>query len=55
MVMLRFPVQEVKRSRWKCIRRQREQGNSDQATAEQLQKRIQLLERWRDRGYDGKR
>lgn len=27
----------------------------DQATAEQLQKRIQLLERWRDRGYDGKR
>lgn len=27
----------------------------DQATLEQLQKRIQLLERWRDRGYDGKR
>jgi len=27
----------------------------DQATVEQLQKRIQLLERWRDRGYDGKR
>ncbi|ALA58687.1 DEAD/DEAH box helicase [Nitrospira moscoviensis] len=27
----------------------------DQATVEQLRKRIQLLERWRDRGYDGKR
>lgn len=27
----------------------------DQATVEQLQKRIHLLERWRDRGYDGKR
>jgi hypothetical protein len=27
----------------------------DQATVEQLLKRISLLERWRDRGYDGKR
>ncbi|MDF0643948.1 MAG: DEAD/DEAH box helicase family protein [Nitrospira sp.] len=27
----------------------------DQATVEQLEKRIQLLQRWRDRGYDGKR
>ncbi|MCP9456828.1 MAG: hypothetical protein NNA18_12065, partial [Nitrospira sp.] len=27
----------------------------DQATIEQLRKRIQLLERWRDHGYDGKR
>lgn len=27
----------------------------DQATVEQLQKRIQLLERWQERGYDGKR
>jgi superfamily II DNA or RNA helicase len=27
----------------------------DQATLDQLHKRIQLLERWRDRGYDGKR
>ncbi len=27
----------------------------DQATLEQLHKRIRLLERWRDRGYDGKR
>lgn|GEM_PF-879484 len=27
----------------------------DQATLEQLEKRIQLLQRWRDRGYDGKR
>lgn len=27
----------------------------DQATVDQLQKRIQLLERWRERGYDGKR
>jgi superfamily II DNA or RNA helicase len=27
----------------------------DQATVEQLQRRIQLLERWRDRGYDGRR
>jgi len=27
----------------------------DQATVEQLRKRIQLLERWRDQGYDGKR
>jgi superfamily II DNA or RNA helicase len=27
----------------------------DQATAEQLRKRIQLLERWKERGYDGKR
>lgn len=27
----------------------------DQATAAQLQKRIQLLERWRKQGYDGKR
>jgi hypothetical protein len=27
----------------------------DQATAEQLRKRIQLLERWKDQGYDGKR
>jgi len=27
----------------------------DQATAEQLQKRIQLLQRWKEHGYDGKR
>jgi hypothetical protein len=27
----------------------------DQATVEQLKKRIQLLERWKERGYDGKR
>lgn len=27
----------------------------DQATVEQLQKRIQLLQRWKDQGYDGKR
>ena len=27
----------------------------DQATLEQLEKRIELLQRWRDRGYDGKR
>ena len=27
----------------------------DQATVEQLRKRIQLLERWKDQGYDGKR
>lgn len=27
----------------------------DQATVEQLQKRIALLERWQERGYDGKR
>ncbi|HMS86196.1 MAG TPA: hypothetical protein PKD12_21360, partial [Nitrospira sp.] len=27
----------------------------DQATVEQLKKRIQLLEKWKDRGYDGKR
>jgi superfamily II DNA or RNA helicase len=27
----------------------------DQATVDQLQKRIQVLQRWRDRGYDGKR
>ncbi len=27
----------------------------DQATAEQLQKRIHLLERWKERGYDGRR
>jgi hypothetical protein len=27
----------------------------DQATIEQLQKRIQLLQRWKDQGYDGKR
>ena len=27
----------------------------DQATVEQLEKRIELLQRWRDRGYDGKR
>ena len=27
----------------------------DQATSEQLKKRIQLLERWKERGYDGKR
>lgn len=27
----------------------------DQATTEQLRKRIQLLERWKDQGYDGKR
>jgi superfamily II DNA or RNA helicase len=27
----------------------------DQATTEQLRKRIQLLERWKERGYDGKR
>ena len=27
----------------------------DQATVEQLQKRVQLLQRWKDRGYDGKR
>lgn len=27
----------------------------DQATLDQLEKRIQLLQRWRDRGYDGKR
>ncbi len=27
----------------------------DQATVEQLQKRIHLLERWQERGYDGKR
>ena len=26
----------------------------DQATLEQLEKRIELLQRWRDRGYDGK-
>ncbi|MEK6632374.1 MAG: hypothetical protein AABY94_03595, partial [Nitrospirota bacterium] len=30
-------------------------GRVDQATTEQLQKRIQLLERWQERGYDGKR
>ena len=27
----------------------------DQATVEQLEKRIQLLQRWKDQGYDGKR
>jgi hypothetical protein len=27
----------------------------DQATVEQLKKRIQVLERWKERGYDGKR
>ncbi|MDH5252616.1 MAG: hypothetical protein OEW25_04755, partial [Nitrospira sp.] len=27
----------------------------DQATTDQLRKRIQLLERWKDQGYDGKR
>ena len=27
----------------------------DQATVEQLQKRVQLLQRWKDQGYDGKR
>ena len=27
----------------------------DQATTEQLRKRIQVLERWQERGYDGKR
>jgi len=27
----------------------------DLATLEQLEKRIDLLQRWRDRGYDGKR
>ncbi|HEU5092667.1 MAG TPA: hypothetical protein VFT30_08275, partial [Nitrospira sp.] len=27
----------------------------DQATTEQLRKRIQLLERWKELGYDGKR
>jgi hypothetical protein len=27
----------------------------DQATTEQLQKRVQLLERWQEQGYDGKR
>lgn len=27
----------------------------DQATVEQLRKRIQLLERWKEQGYDGKR
>ncbi|UVT19111.1 MAG: DEAD/DEAH box helicase family protein [Nitrospira sp.] len=27
----------------------------DQATMDQLRRRIQLLERWRDRGYEGKR
>ena len=27
----------------------------DQATIEQLQKRVQLLQRWKDLGYDGKR
>ena len=27
----------------------------DQATSEQLKKRIQLLERWQEGGYDGKR
>jgi superfamily II DNA or RNA helicase len=27
----------------------------DQATLDQLEKRIELLQRWRDRGYDGKR
>ena len=27
----------------------------DQATVQQLQKRIQLLQRWKDQGYDGKR
>jgi hypothetical protein len=27
----------------------------DQVTTEQLQKRIQLLEKWQERGYDGKR
>jgi len=26
----------------------------DQATMDQLRRRIQLLEHWRDRGYDGK-
>jgi hypothetical protein len=30
-------------------------GRVDQATFEQLEKRIELLQRWRDRGYDGKR
>ena len=30
-------------------------GRVDQATTEQLQKRIQLLERWQKNGYDGKR
>ena len=30
-------------------------GRVDQATTEQLQKRIQLLERWQEKGYDGKR
>lgn len=27
----------------------------DQATVEQLKKRVQLLQRWKDQGYDGKR
>ena len=30
-------------------------GRVNQATAEQLQRRIQLLERWQERGYEGKR
>ena len=29
-------------------------GRVDQATTQQLERRIALLERWRDRGYDGK-
>lgn len=27
----------------------------EQVTIDQLRRRIQLLERWRDRGYEGKR
>jgi len=30
-------------------------GRVDQATTQQLERRIALLERWRDHGYDGKR
>lgn len=30
-------------------------GRVDQATTSQLHKRIQLLQRWRDQGYDGRR
>jgi len=33
----------------------RTRSRVDQATVEQLKKRIQLLEKWKERGYDGKR
>ena len=39
-----------------CIRNLSRTGSRvDQATTEQLRKRIQLLEKWKEHGYDGKR